>query len=108
MWVMMRSGFCRKRCRMLASSIVTSRLLADELFPLRIVERIGDREDVFVAAPGLVDDDRLGLRQAPDLLERLRECVRGLERRDQTLFSGRQGQRVHHLTVGRRLETHPA
>src|SRR5690606_844012 len=99
MCVMSRMSRSSRRLRMYCSSIVLGRLLLDERLEARIVERVGDREDVFVASPGLVDDHDVVGRKRTDLAESARERVRGLERGYQPFLADGQRQRLHDLGV---------
>src|SRR5882757_4881333 len=90
MWVM--SKILRRFLRSFraSSSCIVCGLGFDELSPSGVVERVGDGEDVFVAAPRLVDEHRLVAAEASHLFERLCEGVGRLERGDQPFLLDRQ------------------
>src|ERR1044071_5117026 len=67
------SCFCRRSFRYCSSTTITLRLLLNEGFPLWILKRVRHREDVFVAATGLIDQNDVVRRQRPHLFEGLGE-----------------------------------
>src|ERR1700736_5162959 len=106
MWVMSKMGLSRKRRRISASSTVYLRLFDDEVAPRRIVEGVGDREDVFISAPRLVDQNHVVGGQLARLLEGLRERVRRLQRGDEALFLHGQREGIDDFPVGGGFEAH--
>src|SRR4051812_13877987 len=103
-WVIKRMSRERRRSRTYSSSCIFVRLTLDELTPRRVVDCVGDREDVLVPPTGLIDDNHVFAAELPGFLEGLRESMRRLEGRNEPLAANGERHRVHRFGVGRGFE----